>query len=258
LKSRYTLYERRYRYRESMLKLRSDNPTAIEKGLKTFILKRMELEVYLALNPWVRYTLEPIRLDSGMPEIVKRMASASSIAEVGPIASVAGVLADIVCEAMLESGANVAIAEDGGEASIASNIPVSIEAYVGSDRVKYIVFEVDPWDTPLGVASSSARHGGGISFGIADLATVFAENAALADAAATKLCNMVDMESKDRVEDALRDTYRIPGVKGCLVVVGGYIGYAGWHPRILEISIREATNPTVSMNRSSEQLSLDV
>jgi hypothetical protein len=150
-------------------------------------------------------------------------------------------------------------------------------AYINKPLEDYIVYRIGdiPWITPnrITILANIAAFIVAMLFlywdllptsilaylvGIADLATVFAENAALADAAATKLCNMVDMESKDRVEDALRDTYRIPGVKGCLVVVGGYIGYAGWHPRILEISIREATNPTVSMNRSSEQLSLDV
>ncbi|MCS7112996.1 MAG: UPF0280 family protein [Nitrososphaerota archaeon] len=249
MKTGYTLYERRYRYRESMLRLRSDSLTAIEEGFKTFILRRVELEVYIALNPMFRYILDPVRLDSGMPEIVKRMVSASSIAGVGPMASVAGVLADLICESMLESGASVAIAENGGEASIASSKPVSLEAYVGSDSVEYILFEVDPCDTPLGVASSSARHGGGVSFGIADLATVFAENSALADAAATKLCNLVDSRSRDTIEYALKMVYEIPGVRGCFIVVDGYIGCVGWNPRILGIS-RRSDGHTVSIHRS--------
>ncbi|MEM4462499.1 MAG: UPF0280 family protein [Candidatus Bathyarchaeia archaeon] len=232
------IYEKRYRYKESILRLRSDNIAAIDYGFKTFLAKRIELEDYISSNPWIKYVLDPVDIDDGMPEVVKRMVSASSIAGVGPLASVAGALADLICESMLELDVGVAVAENGGEASIVSTIPIVLEAYIGSDELDYIYFEIDPCDTPLGVASSSARHGGGISFGIADLATVFAENAALADAAATRLCNLVDSVSRDSIEYALRETYSIPGVKGCFIVVGGYVGCIGWNPKILSVSRR--------------------
>jgi hypothetical protein len=69
------------------------------------------------------------------------------------------------------------------------------------------------------------------SFGRADLVTVVSKDAALADAAATALCNRV--REVDTIDSALNRGMEIEGVEAVLIVLGEHIGVIGELPELV-------------------------
>ena len=165
------------------------------------------------------------------------MTQAADAANVGPMAAVAGALADLAVEEMIKSGAKIAVVEDGGEISVRSSEKLDVMIYAGESSLsKRLGLRILPEDCPLGLATSSGTVGHALSLGFADAATVVAENAALADAAATAVCNAVD--SKDlasSIESGLRVAQSIQGVKGALIIRDNRVGFAGKLPRLIGV-----------------------
>ena len=121
------------------------------------------------------------------------MAEAAEKADVGPMAAVAGVIADLAVQDMIAAGCEVAVVEDGGEISAQSNMPVDVAVAAGDEPLsKRFGFRLTEF--PIGVATSSGRFSHALSFGDAEAATVFCKNATLADAAATAVGNVVKGE----------------------------------------------------------------
>jgi ApbE superfamily uncharacterized protein (UPF0280 family) len=163
-----------------------------------------------------------------------RMSLAGREADVGPMAAVAGVLADLSVEAMIESGAQVAVVENGGEVSMSSKEPISIAIAAGEAELsREIGFRVE--DFPLGIATSSGRHSHALSFGDSDAVTVFAENAGLADAFATSLGNMVMSNEEVNLRKVLSQGLTIKGVQGLLILIDGKVGTCGKLPRLINL-----------------------
>ena len=79
--------------------------------------------------------------------------------------------------------------------------------------------------SPLGVCTSSGTVGPSLSFGKADAVCVLSKSAALADAAATAIGNIIQGE-KD-IESGLEMGREIEGVSGTLIIVGEKIGVWG-------------------------------
>ena len=71
---------------------------------------------------------------------------------------------------------------------------------------------------PLAICSSSGTMGHSLSLGRCDLATVFARDASLADAAATLAGNLVSRE--EDLEPAVNRVLAIEGIQGCLAGKG--------------------------------------
>lgn len=221
---------------ESDIRVKSDSKEALRKALKSIEANRRLLKAYLMDHPLFLYSLTPVPAEPNAPEVVKRMAEASARANVGPMASVAGALADLALEEMVESGAKVAVVENGGEVAVNSTVEVKVAVNAGpSPLSKKIGFLILPEDCPIGVGTSSAA-GRALTFGEADAATVIAESAALADAAATAACNAVKGRSaRNAVEMGLRAAQRVKGVRGALIVKGGHVGLYGRIPKLLSI-----------------------
>ena len=76
-----------------------------------------------------------------------------------------------------------------------------------------------------GVCTSSGTVGHSLSLGKADAAMVIAGNCALADAAATRLGNLV--QTPDSLDGPLEEICAIPGVEGALVIAGDRVGIKG-------------------------------
>lgn len=221
-------------FRETKLNILTDSLKAAELCWLKVLECRIELEQYIKLNPKFKWALDPIEVERWAPEVVRRMASNGFLANVGPMASVAGVIADIALEYGLTATPTVLVVENGGEIAISTAVaPVTVGAYAGVETLKGFLFTIQPEDTPLGVASSSSKLGAGISFGEADLVTVFAENAGLADATATAICNIVRNSNPEQaIEKALEKALEIKGVRGCIISYRGLIGLKGWIPEL--------------------------
>lgn len=187
---------------------------------------RGELEDFIARQPLFKTSMRPYDVPAGSPEVVRLMADAAGRVGVGPMATVAGALAGLVGRDIRPYSYEV-IVENGGDIFIRSSRRRRVGVFAGESPLSgRVAVEISPTSPRgLGVCASSATVGPSISMGRADTAVVVAEEAALADAAATALGNRV--KGPDRVEEALAWAMGIEGVRGCLVVIGEYLGAQG-------------------------------
>ena len=63
---------------------------------------RRQLETYIEMNPEFQSSLIPLEDDPYAPEIVREMIRASQLARVGPMAAVAGAMAEWVSKVVLK------------------------------------------------------------------------------------------------------------------------------------------------------------
>lgn len=194
--------------------------------------QRELLEAYISRQPEFLTSLSPIELAPGAPEICLRMAKAAAACGVGPMAAVAGAVAQTCAEAALAAGASEALVENGGDLYLASPCEVVVGLYAGDHPLSgRLAFRVRPELLPLSICSSSSRFGHSLSFGDCDLATVVARDGALADAAATLAGNSVKAEGD--IEATLERIMAIPGISGVLLVKGGRVGMKGSLPPLV-------------------------
>jgi hypothetical protein len=88
-----------------------------------------------------------------------------------------------------------------------------------------LAIDIEPDDTPLGVCTSSGTVGHSLNFGVADAVVVISPSAALADAAATAVSNIV--QSADDISSAIKLAQSIEGVAGVVIIVGDKLGVWG-------------------------------
>jgi uncharacterized protein len=218
-----------FTYKNSKFRIASDKPDVVVEAIKRV---RTELEKYIGTDDNFLRSFVPIKLKEGAPPIAIEMARAADLANVGPMAAVAGAIAEAAaCEAIL-AGAEEAIVENGGDIYLASKEEAIVGLFPGGAlKSARLAFKVKPSDMPVSVCSSSGTMGHSFSFGKCDLATIVAKNGALADAAATYAGNLVT-EEKD-IEGALGKVMAISGVRGVLLVKGERIGLAGDLPELV-------------------------
>ncbi|MBM4312554.1 MAG: UPF0280 family protein [Deltaproteobacteria bacterium] len=208
---------------------------AFEAVTGEIVRQRAILEEYIRRHPRFHHSLEPVVLLADAPEVAQRMARAAETVGVGPMAAVAGAMAQLAVEAALEAGAEEAIVDNGGDIYLKTVEPVVIGLYPGrSEPLGRLAFSLQPSDTPVSVCSSSGKMGHSLSLGFCDLATVVAKDAALADAAATLAGNLV--KTVDDVEPALDRIVSIAGISGVMIVKDGHAGLAGKLPPLVKTS----------------------
>jgi hypothetical protein len=197
------------------------------------VRQRKILEDYIKRHPDFQSSFVPLELKSHAPEVARRMARAAGLAGVGPMAAVAGAMAQLAVEAGISAGAREAIIDNGGDIYLQTTNPVIIGLYAGnSGPFGQLAFSLQANDTPISICSSSGKMGHSISLGQCDLATVVAKDAALADAAATRTGNLV--KTVDDVEQALNTIAAIEGIDGVMIVKDGNIGLAGKLPPLVK------------------------
>jgi len=232
------LYRERRVIKQSNLLIISDTPQAISTALNSVILNRKSLERYIQYHPEYKFSLEPIDVEDDSPRVVKLAAFSAELADVGPMAAIPGALAEIAVEEMVHQGSSVSLVENGGEIASVSNKPINVGVYAGPSPLSgRIGFQLLPEDFPIGIATSSATVSHALSFGNADAAIVIARSTALADAAATSVCNAVkgsDVEAS--VQSGLEVAETIPHIRATIVIRGRYIGKVGKLPRLLNLN----------------------
>ncbi|MEW6034742.1 MAG: UPF0280 family protein [Chloroflexota bacterium] len=205
-----------------LVRARSDlSPQAVE----TVNECRSALEGYIKEHPQFLYTLEPLRVADDAPALVKEMALAAEESGVGPMAAVAGAIAEAVGRRLLELSDEV-IVENGGDIFISSQCRRRIALYAGESPLSgRVAFEVQPEQTPLGVCTSSGTVGHSLSFGLADAVVCFSPSTALADAAATAIANRV--LSTEDIHKAIEFAQGIPRLSGVAIIKGDALGLWG-------------------------------
>jgi ApbE superfamily uncharacterized protein (UPF0280 family) len=186
---------------------------------------RHQLETYMTARPEFKESLVPIQDDPLAPEIIREMIRASGLAGVGPMAAVAGAMAEFVSRDLLPFTDEI-IVENGGDLYLVTAKERTVGIYAGSSPLSLKVgIRVAPEDSPLGICTSSGTVGPSLSFGKADAVCILSASAALADAAATAVGNLVRKE-KD-VEPGLERAKSIEGVRGCLLLLADRMGVWG-------------------------------
>ena len=228
------LFKETFNLKETQCTIISDKQQAIQTAIESIKRNRRELEIYTRANPKFLYTLESIPAPE-KPLVARLMALAAEKAGVGPMAAVAGVIADLAVSDMTREGCEVAVVEDGGEISAVSNRPVDVAVAAGDEPLsKRFGFRLTEF--PIGVATSSGRFSHALSFGDAEAATVFCKNAALADAAATAVGNVVKGEDvQAAIQAGISKALSIEGVEGVLIIYKGQVGTADKIPQIIKI-----------------------
>ena len=194
-------------------------------ALRSLANHRLSLESYITKHPDFRTSLSPLGGDDLAPPIVRRMLYETKICGVGPMASVAGAIAEFVGYDLLKHSENIII-ENGGDIFLKSRNKLIVSIFAGESTLSYKVkVLIKPEETPLGVCTSSATVGPSLSFGSADAVCVISKSATLADAAASAIGNRV--KSKKDVKSALDYGITIPGVKGIIIIIDDYMGAIG-------------------------------
>ncbi len=210
--------------KETDLLVRADS--LLEKETRDLILKhRMGLERYIDDNPGFLDRLTPLADDRLAPPIVRAMIKAGQQAGVGPMAAVAGAVAEFVGTDLLSYSKEV-IVENGGDVFIRTNFSLVVAILAGTSPLSGKLGARVGWSAgPIAVCTSSGTVGHSLSLGRADAAVVIAESAVLADAAATAVGNAV--ENKADISSAIRLGEDIDGVLGVVVILGDKMGVWG-------------------------------
>ena len=167
-----------------------------EKNLQDLAYKRLEkernnLEAYLRYDPDFLHSLAPVAASPFAPPLCQMMAKAAEKAGVGPMASVAGAINEMVGEELRQESEEIII-ENGGDLLVFSREARVVAVYAGEDSPFSFRIGIKlPPGKKWGVATSSGIVGHSLSFGKADAVVVVAESSAVADAWATSLANRV-------------------------------------------------------------------
>jgi ApbE superfamily uncharacterized protein (UPF0280 family) len=206
----------------------------LQRKARRLVLKyRQQLEKYIEEHPDFQTSLEPLKVPRSAPAIVREMAAAGMKAGVGPMAAVAGAVAEAVGKGLLEFSPEI-IVENGGDIFLKTLRKRVVGIYAGTSPLTgKIGLEIRPPDTPLGVCTSSGTVGHSLSYGRADAVVVLAASASLADAAATAICNRVRQPGD--IAPALDFSLGIDGLRGVVIIIGNDIGVQG-EVRLCEIS----------------------
>ena len=211
--------------RESDLQIRAHRDLQHQAG-DLLEKARADIERHIARQPAFAESFSPIPASPNVAPIVKTMLDAAAAYDVGPMAAVAGAVAQHVGEGLLRWSPEV-IVENGGDIYVKMDRPVELGLYAGADSPfsGEVRFRVDPKGDGLGVCTSSGTVGHSVSLGRADAVVAIAESAALADAAATAIGNRI--ASPPDVEKTLNIEQERGLLKGLFIAVGKTMGAFG-------------------------------
>lgn len=212
--------------RETDLFIRCDRDLS-ETALNAVHHYRRLVENYIRIIPEFLNTFGPLPEDPFAPGIVKAMLASARAAGVGPMAAVAGAIAEHVGRILLQSpGISNVIVENGGDIYLNCKRIVIVNLLAGTSPLSgRISLVIRPDRMPLGVCTSSGTVGHSFSYGLADAVCVAATSTALADAAATAIGNVI--RSARDIESGLKRAEAIPGVQGAVIICGDRCGMTG-------------------------------
>lgn len=200
---------------------RADFRTEVADVLGTL---RAGLKNYILFHPEFRTALSPVDVPEDAPAMVRSMARAARICNVGPMAAVAGAVAQAVADHFQPLSPDFLV-ENGGDLYIHSTrerLAALLAQPVDGAR---LALRLSPGDFPVALCGSSARIGPSVSFGAADLVTVKARDGALADAAATTLGNLA--QSARHLPLVVARAQELEGVLGVFAQVEGAMAVWG-------------------------------
>ncbi len=192
---------------------------------ESIIRHRQPLEEYIGSHPLFLHSLEPYVVEGDAPEIVREMAQVAKKVGVGPMAAVAGAIAEYVGRDLLAYSTET-IVENGGDIFVRVLKTRLIGVYAGeSCFTGKIALEIEPEKTPLGICTSSGTVGPSLSLGSADAVIAISHSTALADAAATAIGNRV-MAAGD-IDTIIKQVEAMPELLGVVIIKDDRMGVWG-------------------------------
>jgi ApbE superfamily uncharacterized protein (UPF0280 family) len=223
--------------KETRINLKTESKKYVKLAKKTILKERLNLENYILKHPEFLTSYVPLRVGDDAPRIVKIMASAGENADVGPMASVAGTISQIVVENAVKYGCKNIMVENGGDIALRSEKDIVVGLYAGTSSLSgQIGFKIEKEKTSkgYGVCTSSGTVGHSVSLGNADAVVVFAKESSIADAAATSIGNFATGTPNEAINKCLEKAEDIDYLDGVFVVVGEYAGKIGKIPQLVK------------------------
>ena len=186
-----------------------------------------EIEQCIAGLPEFYTSLTPVDVPTSLRPLPSSMAAAARRAGTGPMAAVAGAIAESVGrETDRILAAPRIIVENGGDMFIKTDREVICRVFAGESPLsRQVRLHIPPSVSPVGVCTSSATVGPSLSFGAADAVTIVAKDTAFADAAATAWANRVTCrEDVTPVIEEMKDQREI--IAG-VIILGDCLGCFG-------------------------------
>ena len=186
---------------------------------------RAEIKNHINKQKCFLTSLKPVKPLKHVMPVIKKMYRASYAANVGPMAAVAGAIAETVGEELLNETSEIII-ENGGDIFLYAIEPVVISIFAGHSSFSgKIALKIDPRKTPAGVCTSSGSVGHSLSFGLTDAVTIISSDTSIADAVATGTANMV--KSDKNFHSAIEYALNINAVSGVIIICQDKIAVKG-------------------------------
>ncbi|PKM99672.1 MAG: hypothetical protein CVU78_05125 [Elusimicrobia bacterium HGW-Elusimicrobia-2] len=168
-------------------------------------------------------SLIPVESDDADPVIIKNMIDAGRRSGTGPMAAVAGAIAEALFRSV-RTPFGTLIIENGGDIFASSREDLICGLYTGSSFDKFAL-KIRKNLLPCAISSSSSQIGHSLSFGKALLAVVISPSGAISDAFATALANSV--QTAGDLEKAVDSCVCHKSVTGCAAIINDKIAFAG-------------------------------
>lgn len=195
------------------------------EAIKSVLTCRGYIENHILAHPDFSTSLVPVPPISHGPEIVRDMIDAGIRAQVGPMAAIAGAVAQYTGEELMQFSDQV-IVENGGDVFLKTSSSTTLAIFAGKSPLSMKVgVKIAPREHPFALCTSSGTIGHSKSFGKADAVTIISSSCTLADAVATALANKVKKESD--IQTTIDLGKKIPGVEGIIIIKKEKLGAWG-------------------------------
>jgi uncharacterized protein len=208
------------------------NPANYDDSMIQFCSEKVNnyrclIKNYIITLPEFGVSHKPVRL-SGFPDpIIVKMAESAEAAGTGPMAAVAGAVAEFLgMDIIKEYKPEELIIENGGDIFVSVTKELNVKFFAGENtQFNKLQLQIPAAYPYLGICTSSGTFGHSFSYGSADTVTVVCLSAALADAWATSVCNMV--KKKDDIHRVIDYVKNIPDVLSLIIIKDDEIGISG-------------------------------
>ncbi|MDY0162962.1 UPF0280 family protein [Desulfobotulus sp.] len=224
LMGRKDLVSFRITEKESDLHIQADTDLSLP-ARKELLRLRGEIRAYIGTHPGFFETFDPWPEDPLAPPVIRSMIRAGRFAGVGPMAAVAGAIAEALGRKLLRRSPEVLV-ENGGDLFVCSGHPLTLGLYAGDSPFSgKIAFRIPASESGMGICTSSGTLGHSFSFGRADAAVVIGPDTAMADALATAMGNGI--HKAEDMDTLIEKARNIPEISAMILVKGKRLALCG-------------------------------
>ena len=196
-----------------------------QEALDAVVQSRFIIEQYIKSHPEFATSLVPLPLDKHAPDIIQKMLQAGKKTAVGPMAAVAGAVAEYTGQVLLKSCDEVLV-ENGGDIFFKVNRELTISIFAGESPLsEKIGVKIPQKENAYSICTSSGKVGPSLSLGSSDAVTITSASATLADAAATAIGNIIKTE--DDIQKGIDIAQKVTGIDGIIIIKDTQLGVWG-------------------------------